>query len=67
METINNKEIINRIKFFRIRRGLSARKLSIKIGRNSRYISNLERKFPKLRANIFFDIIDVLNVETEEF
>ncbi len=61
-------EIINRISFIRVRAHLSARKLSLAIGKNPSYIHLLENKRnfePSLSA--LMDILDACNSDPEEF
>ena len=61
-------ELINRIGYIRNRANLSARKLSIEIGKNECYIHRLETS--KSFAPTFetlMDILDVCNTTTEEF
>ena len=61
-------ELVNKIRFFRKRAGLSKRKLSIMVGRTEGYISNLEnsRKFAPSFETLN-DIADVCGITLEEF
>lgn len=61
-------EIIDRISYFRTRAHLSARKLSLEVGKNPSYIHLLENKRnfePSLST--LLDILEVCNVTPEEF
>ena len=65
---MDNNELINRIGYIRNRANLSARKLSMEIGKNECYIHRLETS--KSFAPTFetlMDILDVCNTTTEEF
>ena len=65
---MDNNELINRIGYIRDRANLSARKLSMEIGKNECYIHRLETS--KSFAPTFetlMDILDVCNTTTEEF
>ncbi len=61
-------EIIDRISYIRVRAHLSARKLSLAVGKNPSYIHLLENKRnfePSLST--LLDILDVCDVTPEEF
>jgi len=61
-------EVINRISQLRTREGLSARELSLKIGKNEAYINRLEyRKNFEPSITVINDIVDVCNSSLEEF
>lgn len=61
-------EIINRISQLRTREGLSARELSLKIGKNEAYINRLEyRKNFEPSITVISDIVEVCNSSLEEF
>ena len=62
------KEIIDRISHLRTKKGLSARELSLRIGKNPSYINRLEyRKDFEPTIGVFIDIIDVCESSFEEF
>ena len=68
MENITIEEIIRRISFVRNRAGLSARELSLRIGKNPSYISRLEYKKdfnPSIKT--LKEILDACNVSFQEF
>ncbi len=60
-------EIINRITYFRNLKGLSARELSLMIGKGKNYINGLEAKPFNLPISVFEDIISALEVSESEF
>ena len=64
---MDNNELINRIGYIRNRANLSARKLSMEIGKNECYIHRLETS--KSFAPTFETLMDILDVctTTEEF
>ena len=61
------KDIVERIQFFRNKINLSARSLSLSIGKNSGYINKLECLDFNITITILYEIIDTLKVEPEEF
>lgn len=65
---MDNIELINRISFIRNRANLSARKLSMEIGKTDSYIHRLETS--KSFAPIFetlMEILEACNTTTEKF
>ena len=65
---MENKEIIEKISKLRLRENLSARALSVKIGKNEGYINRMEAKkdfLPTLES--LSDILEVCNSSFEEF
>jgi len=61
-------EIINRISQLRIREGMSARELSLRIGKNEAYINRLEyRKNFEPSISVINDIAEACNSSLEEF
>ena len=65
---MENKEIIDRISKLRTKANLSARMLSIKIGKNEGYINRMESKkdfLPTIES--LSDILEVCNSSFEEF
>lgn len=62
------EEIINRISKLRTREGLSARELSIRIGKNEAYINRLEyRKNFEPSISVINDIAEACNSSLSEF
>lgn len=60
-------EIVSRISYFRVQSNLSARELSLLIGKSESYINHLESKPFNLKINVVLDIIAALNVTCEKF
>ena len=61
-------EIINRISQLRTREGLSAREVSLRIGKNEAYINRLEyRKNFEPSISVINDIVEACNSSLEEF
>lgn len=61
------KEIIRRIGYFRNKCNLSARELSLRIGKNEAYINKLESFDFNLPTSVLLDIIDVCGITPQEF
>ena len=61
------EDIVNRIWFFRNKANISARDLSLKLGKHEAYISKLESKDFNLPTNVLLDIFDILEIEPEMF
>ncbi|MDR1917504.1 MAG: helix-turn-helix domain-containing protein [Christensenellaceae bacterium] len=61
------KKIITRIGYFRTQKNLSARELSLRIGKHDTYINTLESKDFNLPVNALLEIIDALGITCEEF
>lgn len=61
-------EIINRISQLRTKAGLSARELSLRIGKNEAYINRLEyRKNFEPSISVINDIVEACSSSLEEF
>lgn len=61
-------EVVNRISKLRTRAGLSARELSIRIGKNEAYINRLEyRKNFEPSISVINDIVEACNSSLSEF
>lgn len=60
-------DIVLRIHYFREKQNISARKLSLLIGKNSNYINKLECLDFNLTITTLYEIISALNVSEEEF
>lgn len=67
MKNMDLTEVINRIGYFRNRANLSARALSLEIGKNPAYITKLEAREYEPSMQIMLDIIDACNTTVEEF
>lgn len=61
------KDLILRISYFRNKQNLSARELSLRIGKHEGYINKLESKDFNLTAEMLLSIIDALDISYEEF
>ena len=61
------KEIVERINYFRNLQNLSARELSLRIGKHSGYINKLESKDFNLPVEVLLQIIDELNISVDDF
>ncbi len=60
-------EVVRRISYFRNKAGLSARDLSLMLGKNESYINKLEIKEFNLPVKVLLDILECLGVSVEEF
>lgn len=60
-------EVINRIAYFRTKKDLSARELSILIGKGQNYINRLETEMFNVPTSVLLDIIGALEITPEEF
>lgn len=61
------KEVINRIGYFRNQGKISARELSLRIGKHDTYINKLESLDFNLPVAILLEIIEALSISCEEF
>lgn len=61
------KDLILRLSYFRNKENLSARELSLRIGKHEGYINKLESKDFNSPVEILLSIIDALNISCEEF
>lgn len=64
---MNMKDLINRISYFRVKKNLSARELSLQIGKAGGYINKLESYDFNLPVPVLLDILEALEVSAEEF
>lgn len=60
-------EIINRIGYFRNKKNLSARELSLRIDKNEAYINHLESSKFNLKVSILLNILNALEISCAEF
>ena len=63
----NRKFLIDRLGYFRVRAKLSARDLSLRMGKSPGYMTKFEAGGINLPADVLFDILEILNVSKEEF
>lgn len=61
------KELIQRIGYFRNKLNLSARELSLRLGKHDGYINKLESKDFNLPTQMLLEIIEVLEITPAEF
>ena len=61
------KEVIQRIGYFRNKLNLSARELSLRIGKHEGYINKLESKDFNLPTRMLLEIIEALEITPAEF
>lgn len=66
---MHKNEVVRRISFLRTKVGLSARELSLRIGKNSAYISRLESKSDSFEPSVstLLEIIEVCGSTPAEF
>ena len=66
---MNKDEVVKRIGMLRTKAGLSARDLSLKIGKNAAYISRLESKNDSFEPSVsaLLEIISACNSTESEF
>lgn len=69
MSSVNltNKEVFDRIKYFRKQKRMSAFDLSRELGHSATYLYRLEKGEIDLSISTLFSILDILNVNTFEF
>ena len=61
------KEVVKRIGYFRYKKNLSARELSLRLDKNESYINKLESNDFNLPTEMLLKIIQSLEVSPEEF
>ena len=59
--------LVQRIGYFKNKKNLSARELSLLIGKHGGYINKLESKDFNLPTSVLLKILETLNVSCEEF
>ncbi len=64
---MNYKEIIERLSLIRTSKNLSARELGLMIGKSDTYFYKVEDKSIILNVPKLIEILDALQVDTEEF
>ena len=67
MEKLTMQDIIDRVVFFRWQKKLSAKELSLRIGKAEDYISKLESRNFNLPTFVLLEILNALEVEANEF
>ena len=61
------KEVIQRIGYFRNKANLSARELSLRLGKHDGYINKLESKDFNLPTSMLLEILEALEITPAEF
>ena len=61
------EDLVYRIWYFRNKANISARDLSLRLGKHEAYVSKLESKDFNLPTSVLLDIFDILQVEPEMF
>ena len=64
---MNIDDLVNRIGHFRNKLNLSARELSLRIGKSDTYINQIECKGFTLSLPVLFDVIEALEISCAEF
>ncbi len=64
---MNLDELTFRIGYFRNRKNLSARELSLRLGKSPTYINQIECRNFNLSVPVLLDIINVLEISCAEF
>ena len=64
---MTSKDIIERISYFRTLKNLSARKLSLMLGKHQAYINKLEAYDFNLNTGTLLEILETLEITPEEF
>ena len=64
---MNLDELTFRIGYFRNRKNLSARELSLRLGKSPKYINQIECRNFNLSVPVLLDIINVLEISCAEF
>lgn len=64
---LNQKEIIERIGYFRAKKNISAYKLGMQLGHSKTYFYRVESGQIKLSLEAFLEILDILQITTTEF
>ena len=64
---MKNKEILKRLKIARERANLTAKELSLKLGKKEDYIKRIENEELILRMPTLIDILKICNMPLEQF
>ncbi len=67
IKPINYNETIKRIGFFLDKKNLSARSLSLKLGRSEQYMKRILSKKVELKVKTLFDIFEILDITALDF
>ena len=64
---MNLSDIANRIWYFRNKKELSARELSLMLGKSATYINQIESKNFTVSLPVLLDILRILDIQCSEF
>ncbi|MBQ7978048.1 MAG: helix-turn-helix transcriptional regulator [Clostridia bacterium] len=64
---MNLSDVVERVGYFRNQAKLSARELSLRVGKHEGYINKLECQDFNLPTEMLLEIVEALEVEPEEF
>ena len=67
MKNLSQKEILNRISYFRTKKNMSAYRLGMELGHSKTYFYRVESGEIQLTLDTFLEILDILQVSLEEF
>ena len=67
MFTVTISDLTFRIGYFRNRKNLSARELSLRLGKSPTYVNQIESGNFNISLPVLLDIIDVLEISCAEF
>ncbi len=64
---MEREDFINRLVQLRMKKGVSAREMSLSIGQSAGYINNIERSVNYPSMQVFFYICDYLKITPQQF
>lgn len=64
---MEREDFINRLVQLRMKKGVSAREMSLSIGQSAGYINNIERSANYPSMQVFFYICDYLKITPQQF
>ncbi|MEG1500127.1 MAG: helix-turn-helix transcriptional regulator [Clostridia bacterium] len=64
---MTQEDLLNRLYNLRIKKKLSAKELSLRLGKHYTYIGKVESKAFMLPINTMFEILDICDMTCEEF
>ena len=67
MVDVNKQEFSERLSSLRLKKGVSARDMSLSIGQSAGYINNIENGVNLPSMTVFFYICDYLGITPQEF
>ena len=66
-ESFFDKNIAQKIKYYRLSLGITQEKFSELLGKNDKYIGHIERGERKISKNMIVEIIEFLKIQPAEF